>query len=150
MSQEARLEIWLAGGAPPPVPGAAAWNEHRGGPEVLLRWLETQLGLLHGTPSLASRILEYAAALDAVPAAQFAASLQQDRWATAGELLARRDELRLAGWDEQDAPALPPLWAVISAASSVSRASTRNAPFGTRFRGVEARRSMNAANDEKE
>ena len=33
--------------------------------------------------------------------------MQTDRWATASELLSRRDELLLAGWKETDADALP-------------------------------------------
>lgn len=92
-----------------PLPGATAWNEHRGGPEVLLRWLETQLGLVKDRPSLASRITEYAAILDGVPDACFAPSVATDRWATTGELLSRRDELRLSGWEETELPHLPPL-----------------------------------------
>ena len=42
-------------------------NEFRGGPETLLRWLETQLGLPAPTSHNASRIAEYAAAFDALP-----------------------------------------------------------------------------------
>lgn len=61
------------------------------------------------TAPLASRILEYAAVLDGVPDSVFAPSLATDPWATAGELLSRRDELRLAGWDEADSAGLPPL-----------------------------------------
>jgi len=109
VSEVTILEIQLVGGAPPPIPGTAAWNRYRGGPELLLRWLETQLGLVEDRPSLASRITEYAAILDGVPDACFAPSLATDRWATTGELLSRRDELRLAGWEETELPHLPPL-----------------------------------------
>ena len=55
MAALTRLEIWLAGGLAQPVPGSRTWNEHRGGPDVLLRWLETQLGLLEQRPQHASR-----------------------------------------------------------------------------------------------
>jgi len=103
------LEIHLSRATLPPVPGTAAWNHYWGGPDVLLRWLEAQLGLLEERPQHVSRIAEYAAALDAVPEALFSPSLTADRWGTAVELLSRRDELRLAGWDETDSPGLPPL-----------------------------------------
>jgi len=109
VSEISVLEIHVSGGTLPPVPGTAAWNHYSGGPDVLLRWLETQLGLLEERPHHASRIAEYAAALDAVPEAVFSPSLTADRWGTAAELLSRRDELRLAGWDETDSPGLPPL-----------------------------------------
>lgn len=109
VSEVTILDIHLVGGRPMPLPGTTAWNEHRGGPDVLLRWLETRLGLLEDYPALAGRITDYAAVLDGVPDACFAPSLATDRWATAGELLSRRDYLRLAGWDETDSPRLPPL-----------------------------------------
>jgi hypothetical protein len=89
--------------------GEAVRNEHRGGPNVLLRWLETQLGLLAEPAPLSNRIIEFANLLDDCKDACFAESLRTDRWATATELLLRRDELRLAGWDEIDAPELPTL-----------------------------------------
>jgi ATP-dependent helicase/nuclease subunit B len=91
------------------APCEAAWNEHRGGPDTLLRWLETQLGLLSETVPLSSRILEFAGVLDGCKEATYAESLKTDRWATATELLARRDELRMGGWNGLDSPELPPL-----------------------------------------
>jgi ATP-dependent helicase/nuclease subunit B len=90
-------------------PGEAVWNEHRGGPDSLLRWLETQLGLLSQTAPLSSRILEFAGLLDGRKEARYAESLTTDRWGTASDLLARRDELRMAGWSGLDRPELPPL-----------------------------------------
>ena len=54
------------------APGEAVWNEHRGGPDTLLRWLETQLGLLSETVPLSSRILEFAGLLDGCKEATFA------------------------------------------------------------------------------
>ena len=63
------------------------------------------------TPSThkANRVTEYANALTAVPDASFSTSMKTDRWATASELLSRRDELLLAGWDETDHDSLPQL-----------------------------------------
>lgn len=105
----ARLLISLHRGPVRPVPGTLAWNEWHGGPETLLQWLETQLGLQAERPSRAERVHRYAHRLGALPGATFSASLATDAWSTAENLLARRDELRLAGWDGADAPALPPL-----------------------------------------
>ena len=82
-------------------------NEFHGGPETLLQWLETQLGLPAGGVHQADRITEYAAALDKLGGSLIAESMAADRWATATELLARRDELLLAGWDETDSETLP-------------------------------------------
>ena len=109
MGDIALLEIQLAPSLPVPVPGATDWNEHRGGPATVLHWLETQLGLGADEPPYAHRVEEYATALALVPDATFAASFRADRWATAETLLRRREELRLAGWNEADRPALPPL-----------------------------------------
>lgn len=82
-------------------------NEFHGGPETLLRWLETQLGLPVAGFHQADRITEYAAALDGLGDSVIADSMKADRWATAAELLARRDELLLAGWNETDSETLP-------------------------------------------
>ncbi len=84
-------------------------NEFCGGPETLLGWMETQLGLACPNTHKASRVTEFANALDAVPDAAFKGSMATDRWATASELLSRRDELLLAGWDEADRDTLPML-----------------------------------------
>ena len=90
-----------------PAIGQSWVNEVHGGPDKLLAWLEIQLGLRRESVPEANRITEYAAALDTVSDAVFSKSLQTDRWATTRELLARRDELRLAGWSEQDDETLP-------------------------------------------
>lgn len=121
MSDLTHLEIHLTSGSVTPLPGSTSWNEHRGGPEVLLRWLESQLGLLEDRPPLASRVTDYAAVLDGLPDACFASSLATDRWATAGELLSRRDELRLAGWDETDSPRLPSLVRDLARATQIRK-----------------------------
>jgi len=102
-----RIHLSDAGARPEPLEGL--WNEHRGNREVLLRWLETQLGLLRATVSPASRVTQYATALKRVENASFAHSFKTDPWATASELLAKRDELCLAGWDETESSALPML-----------------------------------------
>jgi hypothetical protein len=103
------LHIHLNRSASKPAVGSKSLSAFHGGPDVLLAWLETQLGLAR-VPVLPSiRITEYAAALDSVSGAGFAASLAADRWATATELLARRDELRLSGWNERVTDGLPPL-----------------------------------------
>lgn len=104
-----KLYIRLVGGASRPLPGQRAWNEHKGGPETLLRWLETQLGFLEEEVPLSTMVREYASTLEQVQNACFIPSLQVDRWATATELLQRRIELRLAGWNETDNEALPSL-----------------------------------------
>jgi hypothetical protein len=54
-------------------------------------------------------VTEFAGVLDTVADATFSKSFSTDRWATACELLSRRDELLLAGWNENDNDAYPPL-----------------------------------------
>ena len=66
-----------------------SWNRVVGGPDALLLWLETQLGLLAEPPTWSGRITEYAALLEGVSGASFARSLSVDRWATSAELLTR-------------------------------------------------------------
>jgi hypothetical protein len=109
MTSQPTLYIRLAPGRSSPRVGSATLNEHVGGPEVLLSWLELQLGLTRQPVPKASRITEYAAALETVANATFSRSLAADRWASATELLARRDELRLAGWTGEDRASFPEL-----------------------------------------
>ena len=80
-----------------------------GGPNVLLDWIETQLGLRTQGAHRANRITEFANLLDRSSDAVFAASLAVDRWATAGELLDRFDDLTVSGWDANDDESLPRL-----------------------------------------
>ena len=75
MPETTVLELQLAGSAPRPVPGEGSWNLHRGGRDVLLRWLETQLGLQAASVSHATRVLEFVAALERCAGASFAQSL---------------------------------------------------------------------------
>lgn len=123
MLSQTQLHIGPAVGAIRPLPGSRRWNEYVGGPAVLLGWLESQLGLSRESPPLPSRITEYAGALERVQDASFAKSLATDRWGTAMDLLLRRDELRLGGFDERDAPGLPNLvrdLARVAAASNLA------------------------------
>ncbi len=95
-----------------------SWNRVVGGPDALLLWLETQLGFLAEPPTFSGRITEYAALLSGVAGASFATSLTVDRWACSAELLARRDELRMAGWDGAEGEGLPPLLRDLAAAEA--------------------------------
>ena len=120
MRTETQLAIRLTPGAISPEWRRGCVNDFRGGPETLLKWLETQLGLPVPPIHKADRITEYAAALDTVTDSVITASMKADRWATASELLARRDELLLSGWDEADSESLPDV--VRDLASAVDRA----------------------------
>src|SRR6185369_10149785 len=127
MAEVTQLRLRLAGGAAQPAPGRPSLDEHDGGPEVLLRWLETQLGLLSEPVPLSHRVSEYAAILERVPDACYSRSLLTDRWGTAEELLLRREELRLGGWDEEDRPELPPLVRDLARAARAERPSRPDA-----------------------
>lgn len=107
MVGQAKLFIRFMSGAPRPQWESIYENEFHGGPETLLRWLETQLGLPVAGFHRADRITEYAAALDSLGESVITESIAADRWATASELLDRRDKLMLAGWDESDSESLP-------------------------------------------
>ena len=118
MASQACLFIRLMLGSVRPQWGRTYENEFHGGPETLLQWLETQLGLLAGGVHQADRITEYAAALDTLGGSLIAESMAADRWATATELLARRDELLLAGWDETDSETLPSIVRELASAAA--------------------------------
>ena len=109
MFPETTLHIRLTRATSSPITGAPSVNRFRGGPETLLGWMETQLGLMCPSTHKANRVTEYANALTSVSDASFSTSMKTDRWATASELLSRRDELLLAGWDETDRDSLPQL-----------------------------------------
>jgi ATP-dependent helicase/nuclease subunit B len=118
MVAHTEIFVRLAPGSNRPWPGQCRVNRLSGGPETLLRWLETQLGLPVPTVHNANRIAEYAAALDTVAGSAIDASMNTDRWATASELLSRRDDLLLAGWDESDSDALPDIVRDLARAAS--------------------------------
>jgi hypothetical protein len=109
MANITQIELQLAGWTVSTSLNISVWNKHKGGPETLLRWLESQLGLLEEPVPLFNRINEFACALESVPNTCFAKSLGTDRWATASELLLRFEELRLAGWNETHYAELPPV-----------------------------------------
>lgn len=71
----------------------------RGGPDTLLTWLETQLGIPRPKISRAERVVSYLGALEKTELETVATSLAVHPLATAEELLARRDELIEEGWD---------------------------------------------------
>ena len=74
----------------------------------MLRWLETQLGLLGLPVPRANRVNLLAGRLDSANKPLiFHPSYQSDRWGTATDLLSRVDEMRLAGWDRTKHPDLP-------------------------------------------
>lgn len=96
--REAVLCIRWVRGLVRPTWGREVLNETLGGPESLLSWLETQLGLSVPPTPRAVRVAAYAAALETAARPEFSLSLKADRWATAAALLDRRDELLLSGW----------------------------------------------------
>lgn len=122
---ETRLVIRLTPGAIRATPGLCSINEVRGGPETLLHWLELKLGLPALAPHRANCVTEYASAIDAVLKANsqlssviqtsIDPSMRNDRWATASDLLARRDELALGGWDPDTYAGNDPLVQVLGA-----------------------------------
>lgn len=93
------LRIRWVPGMVRPMWGLEVVNEVQGGPETLLSWLETQLGLPVPGGHRAVRVAAYAAALETAECPEFSLSLKADRWATAAALLDRRDELLLSGWN---------------------------------------------------
>ena len=108
-NEGAQLRIRIAPGVVRPLWRRCSLNDYCGGPETLLEWIETQFGLPMSRIHQASRVSEFAAALDAAKHPLFAESLKADRWATASELLSRREELLLSGWDQADSEAHPVL-----------------------------------------
>jgi hypothetical protein len=100
-----------------PKVGTTRLNEVRGGPDALLNWLETQLGLIEPVIPKANRVTELASWLDGAGDAVFTQSLVMDRWATASQILDRRDELRMAGWNGHADDSLPKLISDLGQAS---------------------------------
>jgi hypothetical protein len=86
------LNIRLGGGLQPPTANQPLLDQRAGGSEILLAWLETQLGLLKKSQSLSSRVATYRHSLKSVKGAAYSASLEADSWATGAELLSRREE----------------------------------------------------------
>lgn len=116
-----KLHIRLTPGPLRPSLARTTINEVRGGPETLLRWLETQLGLPILDAHRASHVTEYATALETVTDSVVTRSFVTDRWATASELLSRRDELQLSGWDQEHCDTLPEVVQNLAAAADGRR-----------------------------
>ena len=104
-----QLFIRLTPGWIPPPVGEERFNVLYGGPETLLNWLETQLGLRTAPIDISSRSTEYLNALQNCSGSSISRSLSSDRWATGVSLLGLRDELGLAGWPEIVIDSLPTL-----------------------------------------
>jgi hypothetical protein len=103
-----------------PLSKGTTGNIHHLGPNGLLHTLESQLGLIgHSNNIDYLRTAQYRQALSHYladhPAAFFASSFAADQMATAAELLSRRDELLLAGWDFKPAAGMPDRLACLSA-----------------------------------
>ena len=97
----------------------SAIGQSYGGPEYALSWLETQLGLQRKTVSNAKRTLQYAARLKKAELKVCAESFALDAWGTAANLLQRRDDLLIWGWDGKDDKRLPALAHDLAATEAV-------------------------------
>ncbi|TWT55491.1 PD-(D/E)XK nuclease family protein [Allorhodopirellula solitaria] len=94
-----QLIIRLAPGRVQAFSDLPAIDRIQGGPAVLLEWLETQLGLPQSDVHRAARVMQFADAIANMTGVCFEQSIAADRWETASELLQRRDQLMLCGWD---------------------------------------------------
>lgn len=95
-----------------PLPESTTGGTHYLGPQGLLHFLEAHLGLQgHPSDDEYLRIEQYRQAirrqLESWPGTFYQASFEADQFATATDLLQRRDELLLAGWDFRLDDALP-------------------------------------------
>lgn len=95
-----------------PLPERATGGVQHLGPQGILFFLESRLGLLgHPSDDEYLRIEQYRQAirkhLQSSSGSFYEASFEADQFATATNLLERRDELLLAGWDFQAEAALP-------------------------------------------
>ncbi len=93
-----RLHIQMYGGVRRPPEGTHEINVVRGGPEQLLGWLETQLGLNGPRTAWTDRVVQYHDCIKRHGSGLWAPSFKADPWATASHQLKRRDELLLGGW----------------------------------------------------
>jgi hypothetical protein len=103
-----------------PLPDGTQGNVQYLGPRGLLHTLESHLGLIgHDNNIDYLRTAQYRQALSSYlaehPTAFFASSFGADQMATAGELLSRRDELLLAGWNFQSSKEIPERLACLAA-----------------------------------
>ena len=110
-------------------PRAHARSLHHlcGNARTLLSWLEAQLGDPAGVERPLDRVRVYLKAARRAPLELCHASLQTDSWTTAQELLERRDELLLAGWDGKSHPTLP---AIVNDLARIESFLSREFPRG--------------------
>lgn len=112
------MRISLGSGWSPPWEGEREWNANRGGPHALLGWLEQALGVRGPPVPPTRRVMEYLHRLERSGGKRYLSSLEADRWATAAELLERRDHLLMSGWDPTAAGNWPPLVADLANAEA--------------------------------
>lgn len=111
--------------------GGALWL----GPNGLLQWLEFFYGLAgHKNNNEHLRIEQYRQAvrqyLEQEPVAFFSRSFAADQFATAANLLNRRDELLLAAWDFSISNTLPERLKSIALIEQILQSSTQVLPAG--------------------
>ena len=128
--------------------GGCLWH----GPNMLLQWLEFHFGLAgHKNNNEHLRIEQYRQAIRAFlaknPSPFFARSFQADQFATAANLLARRDELLLAAWDFSITDGIPERLRCIASIEQVLQASPTELPagFADRFTIVEKKIALRAS-----
>lgn len=105
------------------------------GPSGLLQWLEFFYGLAgHKNNNEHLRIEQYRQAirqyLEQEPVAFFSRSFAADQFATAANLLSRRDELLLAGWDFSLSDTLPERLKSIALIEQILQGSSQVLPAG--------------------
>lgn len=114
-----------------PLPTTTTGGVRYVGPQGLLHLLEAYLGL-SGHPNNIEflRIEQYRQALGALleqqPQAFYAASYRADQFATATELLSRRDELLLAGWDFHPEASCPERLQTLADVEALLRSPEKN------------------------
>lgn len=122
------------------------------GPNGLLQWLEFFYGLAgHKNNNEYLRIEQYRQAirvfLQHTPSAFFSRSFHVDQFATAANLLDRRDELLLAGWDFLPASNAPERLRSIAAIEQIRSASEQVWPegFADRFLTLEQKINLRSS-----
>ena len=122
------------------------------GPNGLLQWLEFFYGLAgHKNNNEYLRIEQYRQAirvfLQHTPSAFFSRSFHVDQFATAANLLERRDELLLAGWDFLPASNTPERLRCIAAIEQILTASEQVWPegFADRFLTLEQKINLRSS-----
>lgn len=103
------LQTSIAWRGPLPINPLSAFGQSTGSPENILDWLEQQLGHKRKPASNATRVLQYAARLGKAQLKVSAASFALDTWGTAANLLQRRDDLLMWGWNGKSDKRLPAL-----------------------------------------